>query len=491
MGISCNSNTAHSSIVSNAPRLTANSVANVEESFRVPLLLQAQKRLVVASEELGLEVGLLEVGLVHVRATSGGKSFNLLHDDVGHEVLVGDHLLPGCGEVPDGGQGSVDEGVTPGGGDGVGLLGAELANVGSDADEGGALLGNAAGEGADVGDVVAGNEAAAVLSNADLDVTDGQRAEVLVVVVVVALVLGVGGGVVHLEGVKAGDEGGEQGLDLSSGLVVRVEGGDLEETGGEVVYDHGAAIDHTGKLLVESIDGVEEGSVVIVGGHHDKGGTTKLGISVSLDGHGGDNTPVTGATTGESPVEISILGLGSSQESTVGYNNLPLQDVIRAETERGGQSAVATTLCVTSSNANSRALAANNSKASVVGSLHNVEALGTGTDLHGLAGVGGGVPVNNLGAGQMMSPDGEGSGSGGATKVVMAGVTNDEANIILSGEGDGGRDVLRGLGVDGVDDVVTQSTGTRLRLEGIAALVGEEGGHDRGRGSHATSLLVT
>ncbi|KAJ0159636.1 hypothetical protein CTA2_9366, partial [Colletotrichum tanaceti] len=462
--------TTHPPVVCDGPRLAADGVADVEEALGVPLLLEAQQGLVVAPEEGLLEAGLPEVGLVHVGAAGGGQGLDLLHEDVGHEVLVGEHVGPGGREVPDGGQGGVDEGGAPGGRDRVGPLVAEAADVGADADEGGALGGEAAREGAEAGDVGARDEAAAVLGDADLDVADGQGAEVPVVVAAVAVGLGVGDGVLNGEAVEAGDEGREQGADLVGRLAKGGQGRDLEEGGGEVVDDHGAPVDHGGELLVEGVDGLEKGRAVVVGGHDDEGGAADPGVGVGLDGHGGDDAPVAGPAAGQGPEQVGVLRLGGGQEGSVGRDDVPLEDVVGAEAEAGREGAVAAALGVAAGDADGRALAADDGEAGGVGGLHDVEALGAGADPDGLAAVGGRVPVDDLGVVHVVRPDGEGAGAGGAAEVVVAGVADDEADVVLAGEGDGGPDVLRGPGVDGVDDVVAQQTGAGLRLEGVAAL---------------------
>lgn len=66
--------------------------------------------------------------------------------------------------------------------------------------------------------------------------------------------------------------------------------------------------------------------------------------------------------------------------------------------------------------------------------------------------------------------------------VLMAGVADNHADVVLGCKSQGGGDIGGARDVDGIADVVAQQAGLRLGREGIAALVGEEGLHDRRRG---------
>lgn len=64
----------------------------------------------------------------------------------------------------------------------------------------------------------------------------------------------------------------------------------------------------------------------------------------------------------------------------------------------------------------------------------------------------------------------------------MAGVADNHTDVVLGCKGQGRGHVGGARDVDGVADVVAQEAGPRLGREGIAALVSEEGLHDRRRG---------
>lgn len=64
----------------------------------------------------------------------------------------------------------------------------------------------------------------------------------------------------------------------------------------------------------------------------------------------------------------------------------------------------------------------------------------------------------------------------------MASVADDETNVVLAGELDGGRDVSRGGDVHGVVDVVAELTRTVFGGPGVTGLVRKEGLHNGGGG---------
>lgn len=67
----------------------------------------------------------------------------------------------------------------------------------------------------------------------------------------------------------------------------------------------------------------------------------------------------------------------------------------------------------------------------------------------------------------------------------MACVAHDKTDVVRSGELDCGLYIGSVRGFDGVVDVVAELARSRLWCEGIAALVGEEGLHDRHGRVHA------
>lgn len=80
--------------------------------------------------------------------------------------------------------------------------------------------------------------------------------------------------------------------------------------------------------------------------------------------------------------------------------------------------------------------------------------------------------------GQMVSPDSEGSSTGGFAEVVVAGVADDEADVVGACEGEGCVYGGRGGDADGVGDVGAEDAAGGGGEEGITGLIGEEGGHD-------------
>lgn len=437
-----------------------------------------------------LEVRLLEVCLVHVGAGARGGLLNGGHDDIGHEVLVLQHLVPVLGlERPRSGKGGVHEGLAPGWKDGVLIVLAKLGDIGTDTDEGDAGLGDEAGglgEGSGVVlDGVDGDETAAVLGNADLDVAGGERAEVLVVVVIVGLRLGVAGSVLDAHGIKSLEVGSHDVLNLLLGFAVGSHGGDHKEGAGEIVDNHGTGGNHIGEGRVESIDGSIELLGRVLSREEGEGSATNLSIGEGLDGHADNDTIVTGATTGESPVEVRVLGARSLDETAISSDDLPFKGVVSRQTEAGAESRVTTTLSIATRDTDSRALAANDDLTLGLARSENLITLDTGTKLDGRTRVVLVIPGLEVNLLQVMGPDREGTGTGGTAKVVMAGVADDEADVVIVGKVDGGGHIGSRPDIDGVPHVVAQGAGLVLRSEGVAALVGKEWGHDRSRVNHA------
>lgn len=72
----------------------------------------------------------------------------------------------------------------------------------------------------------------------------------------------------------------------------------------------------------------------------------------------------------------------------------------------------------------------------------------------------------------------------------MAGVANDEPNILFLRKCNRSLDVLGPCDVHGISDIVAEFAGSGLRLKGVAALIGKEGGHDRRGRVKATMSIV-
>lgn len=157
--------------------------------IRVILIFDRLELGVVAAVESVLPVGLLEVGLVHVRATARSDLFNLGHKDLGHLLLGSLHIDPRSGAIPVGDELKLRDGAAPRGQDGiVGSVGT-LGVVGGGTGEKNTLLCELGKDFVQLGSIVlddvTGNQATAELVAVDLKATFGERAEVAVVVVVV------------------------------------------------------------------------------------------------------------------------------------------------------------------------------------------------------------------------------------------------------------------------------------------------------------------
>ncbi len=149
-----------------------------------------------------------------------------------------------------------------------------------------------------------------------------------------------------------------------------------------------------------------------------------------------------------------------------------------------------TALGVPSGETDGRAFAADHDEALVPRGSDDLEPLDAGADLDGGAIVVLVVPGEEVDVLQVVRPDGQGAGTGGASEVVMAGVPDDEADVVLGCKLDGSNDISRLGNVHGVADVVAQGARLGLGSERIAALIGEEGCHNRGRVVHAAIVRL-
>lgn len=91
------------------------------------------------------------------------------------------------------------------------------------------------------------------------------------------------------------------------------------------------------------------------------------------------------ATTVQGPVQIGILVLVRFHKSAAGRNHFPAQDIVGSEAEAGTDRRVASSLGITASNTDGRALTSYNNQTFVAGSRHDLEPLDTGTQLEGCA----------------------------------------------------------------------------------------------------------
>lgn len=233
---------AQAAILLHLPVIRAHSRDGVEEVVGVVLVLDSLELGVVGAVEDVLPVGLAEVGFVEVRSAVGRQLGEFGHEHVGHEVLFVEHLLPRGGEVPGRRDDRVDDGLAPDGVDGVfRVAGCGERSVEGDADELRALLVDEAvcvgQSGVVVFDDGAGDEAAAVLGNADLDggehvVEEGQ----------VAVELAEEAVVLDLKLIELVHQGSESLLQLVDGDVGTGERRNGEGLVGEVPHAHDARV---------------------------------------------------------------------------------------------------------------------------------------------------------------------------------------------------------------------------------------------------------
>ena len=322
---------AHTTRLGNTPGITTNTLEDIEEVVGIPLRLDLEQRRVVSAEESLLPVGLTEVALVLVAAAARGDGLELRHVLVGNLVLVSDHLGPGGCLVPACADLHGHCGVAQGGEDGVRDV-AGLGDVHADSDGDDAVAGQVAQHGGHAGGVVlehvTGDQTAAVLVSGDREVTVGQRTHVLVVVVVVGVVLGVGDLVGDTEVREGRGEGGQDGLDVVGGLVVRGQRVDGKDARNHLVDNGDARIGHSGQEGVELGDGLPEGLGVVGRGRELEASAGDLGVRVSLDGDRHDHTVVTSTAAAQSPVKIGVLAARSSDQLAVGGDNLEGQCVV-------------------------------------------------------------------------------------------------------------------------------------------------------------------
>lgn len=475
---------AHTAGVIDSPVITANSLEGIEEVVRIILLLDLQQGAVVAAEEGILPVGLTEVGLVLVASTAGSDGLKLRDKLIGDAILVGDHVSPGSLFVPGCADLHGDGSVTEGGENGV----VDITRVGDiEADTNGnhAVFGDVADGGGDAGwvgvECGTGDEAASVLVLADAEVAVWQRTHVLVVVVVVGGVLGVGDGVGDVKAIKDIEERCQECLHISTGLVVGSNRVESEEGRGNLVDDRGTRIDHGGQQGMELSDGLVE----VVGsggaGQELETGTANGGIRVGLDGSVDDNTVVTGTTTANGPEEIGVGRAVGSEKLAIGSDNLILESIIGSQAKSGTESRVTATLDIASGKTDGGTFTANDNQTLGVSSLHDLEAHDTSAYFESRTRVVSVRPGLVRDAIEVVHPDGKGTSTSGTSKVIMAGVTDDETDVVLLGKVDSSNDIVGRRDIDGVVNVVAHQTRAGLGREGVTAVIGKVGLHDGGR----------
>lgn len=502
---------AHTTRVVHSPVVAANGLESVEEVVGIPLLLDLEQGRVIDAEESVLPVGLAEIGLVLVAAAARGDRLQLGHILVGHLVLIGHHVGPRSGLVPVGTDLHGDGGIAHGGEDGVGDI-TGLRDVHTDTDGDDTVLGDVTDDRGEASSVVVehipGDQPTTVLVLTHAEVTVGQGAHVLVVVLIVRGVLGIGNGVRDAQGIKDLEEGRQESLDIVGCLVVRSDRVDGEEGGGDLVDDGGAGINHLGQQTVELGDSLVEVVCGGLAGEELHISASNRGVGVRLDGGRDDHTIVTGTTTAESPEEVGVRGPVGSDQLSSRRDDLELQGVIGTQSVGGAEGGVSTSLNIATSEADGRTFTSDHHQTLGVSCLHHLEAHHTSTDLECGTLVVSVGPIPILNVVEVVHPNRKSTSTGGASKVtappvsipsanlfynhsLMTSVANDKADVVLAGEVDGSNHIVARGDIDGVIDVVAQGTRLGLCGEGVTALVGKVGLHDGRGGFNAAHIEVS
>jgi hypothetical protein len=491
--LSRRSSPAHAAALVHAPAITAHALEDVERILGIVLALDIIELLEVRAVENVLPALLAEISFVHVGPGAGRDGLDLGHEFGRHLLLRGFHVGPGGRRVPVGDELELRDGVAPGGQDGVvGHVGA-LRVVGGRAREQDAAGDELVVDLDELGVVVDGDgardQAAAELVAVDFEGAAGERAHVAVVVVAVGE-----GAVGDGRGDAEVDEGlgeGRQNDVLDVGCVGVPDGDGLED---EVLLvleedDHGAGIDHGGHELVELGDG---GSELLGGGGRceELHGCSADGFGiVGADGQGDDDSVGSAATTAEGPVQVSVLGGRGSNEVTVGSDDVKGESLISCKTKGCAKSRVTSTLSEATCKTDSGTFTRNDSQALGISSLEDLITNGTGTD----RGTGSGVVLVRPGAKvdvlETLGPNGQGTGTGGATEEIMARVANDNTDVVVLCKLERTGDILGLGGLDRVGNVVAELAGNTPVGKGVTALVGKVRLHDRVRGWSAGIMI--
>jgi hypothetical protein len=123
------------------PVIRPDSRDSVEQVVRVVLVLDLQQPRVIDPVIRLLPIWVLEVCLIEVGAPIRSQLSKLRHQNIGHQILVGKHILPRPREVPRRSDDGIDEVVAPRWVDSVvRVAGSRERGVGGDSDELGTLL---------------------------------------------------------------------------------------------------------------------------------------------------------------------------------------------------------------------------------------------------------------------------------------------------------------------------------------------------------------
>lgn len=284
--------------------------------------------------------------------------------------------------------------------------------------------------------------------------------------------------------VQLGEERGQGGVELGLGLVDGHPGADVEEHGDHLVVDVHAVVDEVVGILVEDGGRLEPGRIVEgMGEVGVEGGADGGEVGEGLHGDGEDNGERGRAAALESPEEVGVLVLVGVGDLTGGGHDAEGEDVVDGEALEGGPRAVATTLDETTSDTHGGTLTGDDGKRGVpvVGSGQDGAALDTSSNGDGrsLVGTGALVAVDEVDVLEAMGVDDEGAITSAAANEVVAGVADDQTDVVLAGKVDTGLDVGLLLGHDDIDTNISET----------AAGVGVIGGETAGVGGIVPDVL--
>lgn len=279
--------------------------------------------------------------------------------------------------------------------------------------------------------------------------------------------------------------GGNNGIELGD----RLSNGDkrlsAEGEGEELIVDIEPIVDKVVGPLVEDAGGVPVSVIVKtnVGVVDIEGGTGRRDIVKRLHGNGQDDGKSRRTTALESPEKIRVLGLIGSDKVARRCDGLKGENIVGRKTLERSPWTVATALDEATSNTNGWAFASNNhlGRNLSMALLQDGAALDTGSNGHGRTRVraGTGIRRNPVDILEAVGVDDQGTGTGAAADKVVAGVADDQADVVATSKVNAGLDVVAGGGRDDINAIVAQRAAVGGIESGPAGLVGEvcpEGG---------------
>jgi len=294
-----------------------------------------------------------------------------------------------------------------------------------------------------------------------------------------AVALGVIG---DTEGVEVVEERLDNGLQLSKGLADADNGPDVEiqTASAQLVIHINVVVDKVGAVAVEDAYGLpEKGLIGGVGRVDVKSDASARLVVEELEGSLNNNGKGPGAATLQCPEEVGMSSFIDGPEIAIGSNDLELERSIGKEAIEVGQRTVATALDKTAGNTNSSTFTSEHQFGGVesMSLLKNLEGLDTSTEGDGrtLVAARGSVLVVELDVLEAVCVDHQGTPADAAAKKVVAGVTDNETQVVSAGKVDTGLDVIDSLGHDDHDGIVAQSAGVAGVCRGPAGVIGEVG----------------